>query len=136
MSRLGKILLSLMLICPEIHGQSTYDYSRITMYSGLAWDLTTTVAIKAPEANPILGQHPVRQVAISTGLTVVSDLLTHYLQKQGHEKLATVFDFTVGSIHFGAGMWNLRTIPNSNQIGIQTPLPIFTPSERSGANRR
>ena len=136
MSRLVKTLLSLMLICPEIHGQSTYDYSRITMYSGLVWDLTTTVAIRAPEANPILGQHPVRQVAVSTGLTVLSDLLTHYLQKQGHEKLATVFDFTVGSIHFGAGIWNLRTIPNSNQIGIQNPLPVFTPLELPGGKRR
>jgi hypothetical protein len=119
MDRLVKALFFVMLICPEIHGQGTYDYSRITMYSGLAWDLTTTVAIKYPEANPILGQHPVRQVAVSSGLTILSDVLTHHLQKQGHERLATIFDFVVGSIHFGAGLWNIRTIPNSNQIAIQ-----------------
>src|SRR5689334_13194260 len=98
--RLAKAALFLMLICPEIHGQSTYDYSRITMYSGLAWDLTTTVSIKCPEANPILGQHPVRQVVISSGLTILSDVLTHHLKNQGHERLATIFDFVVGSIHF------------------------------------
>jgi hypothetical protein len=122
MGRLVQILFLLMLACPKIHGQSAYDYSRIAMYSGLAWDLTTTVAIKNPEANPILGQHPVRQVAVSSGLTVLSDLLMHHLQKQGHKKLATVFDFTVGAMHFGAGVWNLRAIPNSNQIGIQVPF--------------
>jgi hypothetical protein len=119
MDRLAKAVFFVMLISPEIHGQGTYDYSRITMYSGLAWDLTTTVAIKYPEANPILGQHPVRQVVVSSGLTILSDVLTHHLQKQGHQKLATIFDFVVGSIHFGAGLWNVTSIPNSNQIAIQ-----------------
>lgn len=103
----------LMLLCPTLQAQRVYDYSRLTLYSGLAFDLTTTVRIKQPEANPVLGQHPVRQVAFSSGLTVASDLLTHHLKRQGHTKLATIFNYTVGSIHIGAGVWNIQTAPRT-----------------------
>lgn len=98
-------LLALVLAC---HGQpKSLQASRAAMYGALGADLATTFAIKAPEANPALGQHPGRQAVTAVGLTVLSDVLTYQL-KDEHPKLVTTFNFVVTGVHGGAVVWNIK----------------------------
>ena len=90
---------------------SPYNLSRVALYSGAVFDITTTVAIRnVPEANPVIGQQPVRQIAMVGGLTVISDSLSRELKKDGHPKAATIINFITGSVHFGAGIWNIKDV--------------------------
>lgn len=102
-------LVALCFLCSS-HDKA-YDASRVALYSGAAFDLTTTVAIKGHEADPVATQAPVAQVAIIGGLVVISDSLTRDLKKRGHTKAATVINFVSGSVHFAAGTWNIKNGP-------------------------
>jgi hypothetical protein len=104
----------LLLLCAiPVYGQSAYTTSRITLYSGLGFDLgTTEVILKSGgrELNPVLGQSPYRRVGVAIGSTVVVDVATKWLRKNGHPRAATVINFVFGSVHIGAGVHNIRGI--------------------------
>ena len=108
-------LLILLAATPiTMQAQSAYNASRITLYSGLTFDLISTEAALrtgARETNPILGQNPYRRVGIATGITVATDLWTRRLKLDGHPKLATVVNAVAGGIHFSAGAWNIHVMP-------------------------
>jgi hypothetical protein len=73
--------------------------AKILLWSLMAFDLATTFhrGPELREANPLLGQHPVRQASVMIGLTALTDW------KGGPKtKLATA------AIHGVAGAWNLR----------------------------
>ncbi len=114
-------LLLLLTIPAALQAQSNserphskvYTASRITLYSGLAWDLgTTEVILKAGgrELNPVLGQNPYRRIGLAIGSTVAVDFATRWFRKNGHPKAATVINFVFGSVHIGAGIHNVRAI--------------------------
>lgn len=105
----ANLILTILFAIP-LHAQQD-RISRITLYSGLAFDLGTTEAARRAgyqEANPILGQNPYRRIATATGLTVGTDWLIQRYIRPEHPKLARVLNFTIGSVHIGAGVWNLK----------------------------
>ncbi len=115
------VLLLLLAIPVELQAQSNseqsngkaYDASRIALYSSTAFDITTTERVLRAggrELNPIAGQNPYRRNAIVIGSTVAADLLTRWLRKKGSPRLATVLNFTISGLHFGAGIHNARQL--------------------------
>jgi hypothetical protein len=99
------------LCATSVAGQDAiYEASRIVLYSGLAFDLGTTEQNMRNgfiEGNPILGQNVYRRFAIATGATVGTDFLTKWLYKD-HPRAAKIINFTVGGLHYGAGVYNVR----------------------------
>jgi len=89
-----------------------YLASRIALYSGTGFDLTTTeVGIHRgfQEANPILGQNRIQRNGVMIGTVVLTDVMTRRLRPT-HPKLATVLNGVIGGLHFSAGGWNLQQI--------------------------
>ena len=111
-----KIAILILLAATPItmQAQAAYNASRITLYSGLTFDLISTEAALragARESNPILGQNPYRRVGIAAGITVATDLWTRRLKLDGHQKLASIVNAVAGGIHFSAGAWNIHALP-------------------------
>jgi hypothetical protein len=115
------VLLFLMAIPAALQAQSNseqsskvYTASRVALYSSLALDIATTERVLrngGRELNPLLGQNPYRRNATAIGLTLAGDLLgTRWLRKNGHPKLATVTNFVLSGLHFGAGIHNARQL--------------------------
>lgn len=87
-----------------------YTESRITLYGAAAFDIVTTEMVMrngGRELNPIAGQNFARRTGVAVGTAVLADFLTNRLRRTGHPKLATVCNFVVGGIRFGAGTHNL-----------------------------
>lgn len=102
------IVFAACLTCAPRHDNDrAYEASLVTMYAGAAFDSATTVALKGIEGNPVLSQSHSREVVAVAGLTALSDVLTHYLQKSGHRRAATVMNFVTGGTHVAAGSWNI-----------------------------
>lgn len=103
-------LIVLIAISATVHAQSLYTPSRLALYSGLAFDLGTSEygsRVGATEGNPILGDNRAKRIPLAIGLTIATDLLTRSM-KRDHPRIATVCNFIVGSVHVGAGVWNLK----------------------------
>jgi len=106
-----RILLISLLIPVTFHSQSLYNISRIVHVSGAAFDVGTTLRANqsTKELNPILGQQPVRQALVVSGLTLAVDRLTHSI-KDEHPRIAAVINLAAGSLHIAAGSWNIGVI--------------------------
>lgn len=100
-----KTVLLIAAMAIPLHGQD-----RIVLYAGTIADLASTeyaISRGYREANPILGQNRLRRIGTATAVTVATDLLFHKFVAPRHPKIARVFNFSVGFVHFGATGWNL-----------------------------
>jgi hypothetical protein len=101
-------LLFLLAFSCHLQAQSLESTSRAILYGGLGYDLGTTAQFLKRgdrEGNPLLGQHPARITAVSSGLTVFSDWV---LTKTGKPKVASIVRIVLGSLHFSVGISNSR----------------------------
>ncbi len=103
-----KAICAILLFTFTAHAQTL---PRAILYGGTAFDVGSTwngVHHGLRESNPIVGQHPARQVGVVVGSVIAIDWLAAVLERDGHGRQGKWLRAAVGVGHVVVGIWNLR----------------------------
>ena len=109
MKRILMIMILAVAAAAPSHAQSLHTWSRITLFGGTAFDLTTTqIALNRGfrEFNPLAGQNHAVRNGVSVGITFALDEVGNREYKRSGSKTATIANFTLGLLRAALGTRN------------------------------